>query len=144
MYLHIGQNVVVPEADVIGIFDLDNTTNSHITRQFLSFAENNGYVESVSDELPNSFVVCSKEAPAWRTSWPRHGKAGISNTGGIRKTGSISNTINSKTGNNNTSNNNTGNKKAGRDMAMPDDTRVYLSQLSTHTLLKRSESARII
>ena len=57
MYLHIGQNVVVPEADVIGIFDLDNTTGSHITRRFLSDAEKAGRVKSVSDELPRSFVV---------------------------------------------------------------------------------------
>ena len=59
MYLHIGQNVVVPEADVIGIFDMDNTTGSFITRKFLSDAEKVGQVINVSDELPRSFVVSS-------------------------------------------------------------------------------------
>jgi len=59
MYLHIGQNVVVPEADVIGIFDLDNTTGSYITRSFLSDAERAGCVVNVSDELPRSFIVSS-------------------------------------------------------------------------------------
>jgi len=58
MYLHVGQSVVVPEASVIGIFDLDNTTGSHITRKFLSDAEKAGRVISVSEELPKSFVVC--------------------------------------------------------------------------------------
>jgi len=58
MYLQLGLNIVVPEADVIGIFDLDNTTGSFITRSFLSQAEKSGRVISVSDELPNSFVVC--------------------------------------------------------------------------------------
>jgi len=58
MYLHLGQSTVVPEADVIGVFDMDNTTGSHITRRFLSEAEKAGRVVSVSDELPNSFVVC--------------------------------------------------------------------------------------
>ena len=57
MYLHLGQNVVVPEAEVIGIFDLDNTTGSHITRKFLKDAEKAGRVKSVSDELPKSFIV---------------------------------------------------------------------------------------
>ena len=57
MYLHLGQNVVVPEADVIGIFDLDNTTGSLITRKFLNEAEKEGRVKTVSDELPRSFVV---------------------------------------------------------------------------------------
>ena len=60
MYLHLGQNVVVPEADVIGIFDLDNTTGSLITRKFLGEAEKAGSVINVSDELPRSFIVSGK------------------------------------------------------------------------------------
>ena len=60
MYLHLGQNVVVPEAEVIGVFDLDNTTGSHITRKFLGEAEKAGRVISVSDDLPKSFVVCGE------------------------------------------------------------------------------------
>ena len=60
MYLHLGQNVVVPESTIIGIFDLDNTTGSHITRKFLSHAEKEGCVSSVSDELPKSFIVCNE------------------------------------------------------------------------------------
>jgi len=61
MYLHLGQNVVVSEADIIGIFDLDNTTGSYITRNFLSDAENAGCVINVSDELPRSFIVSGKD-----------------------------------------------------------------------------------
>jgi len=61
MYLHLGQNVVVPEADVIGIFDLDNTTGSRITRDFLGDAEKKGFVVNVSEELPRSFIVSGKE-----------------------------------------------------------------------------------
>jgi len=60
MYLHLGQSVVVPEATIIGIFDLDNTTGSHITRQFLGGAERAGRVASVSEELPKSFIVCDE------------------------------------------------------------------------------------
>ena len=61
MYLHLGQNVVVPEAEVIGIFDLDNTTGSVITRKFLNDAEKAGQVINVSDELPSSFIVTGNE-----------------------------------------------------------------------------------
>ena len=32
MYLHLGQSVVVPFRDVIGIFDLDTTTDSRAER----------------------------------------------------------------------------------------------------------------
>lgn len=61
MYLHLGQSVVVPYGDIIGIFDLDNTTGSHITRDFLNLGEKNGEVVNVSDDLPKSFVVCARE-----------------------------------------------------------------------------------
>ena len=61
MYLHLGQNVVVPELDIIGIFDLDNTTGSKITRKFLNDAEKGGSVINVSDELPRSFIVSEKD-----------------------------------------------------------------------------------
>jgi len=61
MYLHLGQNVGVHEKDLIGIFDLDNTTGSKITRSFLNEAEKNGRVINVSDELPRAFAVCSGE-----------------------------------------------------------------------------------
>ena len=57
MYLHIGQNVVVHESELIGIFDLDNTTGSKITRNFLNESEKSGNVINVSDELPRSFII---------------------------------------------------------------------------------------
>ena len=58
MYIHLGQNIIIPESSVIGVFDLDNTTCSHITRKFLSDAEKTGRVIGVTDELPRSFVIC--------------------------------------------------------------------------------------
>ena len=76
MYLHLGQETVVRERDIIGIFDLDNTTVSRHTRKTLNEAEKAG--------LPKTFVITTP-------------------TG----------------------------KKAGEDM-------VYLCQLSTGTLKKRS------
>ncbi|MBQ8683803.1 MAG: DUF370 domain-containing protein [Clostridia bacterium] len=59
MYLHLGQEVVVRKRDIIGVFDLDNTTVSPHTKGFLGDAEKAGRVEYVSYELPKSFVVCS-------------------------------------------------------------------------------------
>ena len=58
MYLHLGQDVVVRQQDIVGIFDMDNTTVSPRTRQFLKKAEKNKRVTYVSMELPKSFVVC--------------------------------------------------------------------------------------
>ncbi|MCC8121119.1 MAG: DUF370 domain-containing protein [Oscillospiraceae bacterium] len=58
MYLHLGQSVAVPEGEIIGIFDLDNTTGSKRTREFLNRAEREGHVASVGEDLPKSFILC--------------------------------------------------------------------------------------
>lgn len=61
MYLHLGQSVVVHRDDIIGIFDLDNTSSSFRTRKFLEQAEREGRLISVFDDLPKSFVLCQKK-----------------------------------------------------------------------------------
>ena len=61
MYLHLGQSVVVPHSRILGIFDLDNTSWSYKTREFLEQAELEGRVISVCDDLPRSFVVAGTE-----------------------------------------------------------------------------------
>ena len=60
MYLYLGQSVSVPEAAVLGIFDLDNTTWSFRTRRFLERAEGTGQVVNVGSDLPRSFVLCQQ------------------------------------------------------------------------------------
>ena len=57
MYLHIGQDFVINEHDVIGIFDFDNITTSSVTMDFLKRLEDDERLISISDELPKSLVV---------------------------------------------------------------------------------------
>ena len=86
MYLHLGNDVVVRKSDVLAVFDLDNSSQSHLTRAYLSTAEKRGEVmNAAGNELPKSFVVCAD---------------------GERQT-------------------------------------IYLSQLNSSTLLKRSETERL-
>lgn len=59
MYLSIGNNMAVRERSIIGIFDLDNTTTSKKTREFLTAAEQEGQVVPC-DDLPKSFVVTAE------------------------------------------------------------------------------------
>ena len=54
-YLHIGQNVMVPEKQIIGIFDLDNTSQTKWTRKFLADAEQEGVVLSVTEDVAVEF-----------------------------------------------------------------------------------------
>ena len=86
MYLHLGQNTIVRDKEIIGIFDLDITSQSIRTRKFLNTAEKNGEVIAVTDDIPKSFVVAG-----------------------------------------------------GRNRQ-----RIYISQLSTATLLRRSESSELV
>ena len=57
-YLHLGKGAVVRDDEIVGIFDLDITSQSHLTRKFLSSSEKAGEVETVSEDLPKSFLVC--------------------------------------------------------------------------------------
>ncbi|MCS6168150.1 extracellular matrix regulator RemB [Clostridium botulinum] len=57
MFLHLGENVVVPIKDVIGIFDMETSMYSSDTIQFLRLAEENGFVERITKEKPKSFVI---------------------------------------------------------------------------------------
>lgn len=58
MYLHLGQDTVVRMDELIGIFDMDTSTISKHSRQFLADAQKGGRVFNVSQELPKSFIVC--------------------------------------------------------------------------------------
>lgn len=60
MYLHLGQSVVVPHKEIVGIFDLDNASWDYKTREFLERAEAEGRVVSVCDDLPRSFVLVGR------------------------------------------------------------------------------------
>ena len=48
MYLHLGQDTVVRTDEIIGIFDLENTSISKITKEFLARSEKGGLVVNVS------------------------------------------------------------------------------------------------
>ena len=60
MYLHLGENTVVRTDSIIGIFDMDTSTISKWTKDYLSNATKNKRVINVSMELPKSFVVCKE------------------------------------------------------------------------------------
>jgi hypothetical protein len=57
MYLRISNSCVILKSDIIGIFDMDNTTVSRQGKNFLPEAEKNGCVIYSADDLPKSYVV---------------------------------------------------------------------------------------
>lgn len=61
MFLHIGGDVVIPMKNVIAILDIETTTLSRDTKDFLKIAEEEGFIEAISNDLPKSFVITEKE-----------------------------------------------------------------------------------
>ena len=59
MYLSIGNDMAVRDSSIIGIFDMDNTTTSKRTREFLEKNEQEGQVVPC-DDLPKSFVLTAE------------------------------------------------------------------------------------
>lgn len=59
MYLSIGNDMAVRDSSIIGIFDMDNTSTSKRTREFLNNAEKEGMVVPC-DDLPKAFVLTSE------------------------------------------------------------------------------------
>ena len=57
MYLQLGKEKIIRKDSIIGVFDLDITSQSHITRKFLSGAEKKGLVVNTAEDIPNSFLV---------------------------------------------------------------------------------------
>ena len=98
MYLHLGHETIVKNHDIIGIFDMDNTTVAKSSRKFLNHAETLGQVVSITLEIPKSFVVVSNKR---RKNARAHKKNGL-------KTETVYKDV------------------------------IYLSQISSHTLKKRT------
>ncbi len=60
MYLHLGNGKIINTNSLIGIFDLDITSQSHLTRKFLTMSEKAGQVINAAEDIPKSFVICEE------------------------------------------------------------------------------------
>ena len=60
MHLHLGSDTVVNTKNIISIMDLESTSISNYTREFLKVVEEEGFVRNVSEEIPKSIVICEE------------------------------------------------------------------------------------
>ncbi len=58
MYLHLGSDTVVNTKNIIAILDLESTSISANSREFLKIVEEEGFVRNVSEEIPKTVVIC--------------------------------------------------------------------------------------
>ncbi len=61
MYLHIGNNYSVDVRDIVGIFDIENTTVEKCTKLLLERAEKEKKCVYTTYEMPKSFIVTMNE-----------------------------------------------------------------------------------
>lgn len=57
MYVDIDTDSLVNSDDVVGIFDLDNTTINKFTNEFLNKMQAEGKIEYLVSDIPKSFVL---------------------------------------------------------------------------------------
>lgn len=61
MYLHLGNDVVINMKNIVGIFDIENTSISQHTKSFLNKATKADKIINVSYEMPKTFIVTINE-----------------------------------------------------------------------------------
>jgi len=59
MFIHIAKDKFIRRKEIIGVFDLDTSTVSAVTKNFLGRAEKNGHTVDIN-VLPNSFVLAGE------------------------------------------------------------------------------------
>lgn len=57
MILHIGEEKVVFIKDIIAVMDIEKTTTSNNTREFLKSCEEKRMVVTIGSDIPKSFIV---------------------------------------------------------------------------------------
>lgn len=61
MYLHLGQDVVIRTKEIIGVFDIEKTSVSKKTKEFLAKSKKHAEIITVSYEMPKSFIITKKD-----------------------------------------------------------------------------------
>lgn len=65
MFLHIGADVIVSLKDIVAIMDIERTTTSNTTRDFLKGCEARKIIKTVGTDIPKSFVLIIKDRKAF-------------------------------------------------------------------------------
>ena len=77
MYLHIGKGKTLKDKDIIGIFDLDTSTVSEKTKEFLNKKEKEKLTEYADFDLPRSFILCKNKDEKYKVVFSRISTVGL-------------------------------------------------------------------
>lgn len=59
MFIYLGNDVVISEEEILGVFDLERVTVDRYMKDFLNAWRKDGKIYYVTLELPKSLVVCA-------------------------------------------------------------------------------------
>ncbi len=59
MYVEIFNDFLIESKDVLGIFDLDNTTTNKFTNDFLNRLQKENKITYLISDIPKSFILMS-------------------------------------------------------------------------------------
>lgn len=58
MWVYLGESFTINDKNILGVFDIENTSISQLTKDFLRHSEKENNICYVSMNMPKSFVVC--------------------------------------------------------------------------------------
>lgn len=61
IFLHAGNNINIRKKDIVAIFDIDRTSTHKVTRDFLEKSQKSGIIETITDEIPRSFIITERD-----------------------------------------------------------------------------------
>jgi extracellular matrix regulatory protein B len=61
MFIHLGGDIVISINDVISIMDVESSNLSNTTKEFLSIADDEGFIRKISEDEPKSFILTEKD-----------------------------------------------------------------------------------
>ncbi|MGI6584924.1 MAG: DUF370 domain-containing protein [Gracilibacteraceae bacterium] len=60
MFIHLGGDVVISLKDIISIMDIESSSTSGDTKEFLKTAEDEGFIRKISEDEEKSFILTEK------------------------------------------------------------------------------------
>lgn len=61
MFMHLGGDVVISLKDIISIMDIEKSSTSGVTKEFLKTAEDEGFIRRISENEEKSFILAEKD-----------------------------------------------------------------------------------
>lgn len=61
MFVHLGGDIVIPLGDVIAIIDIESSSHSQTTKEFLDTAMEEGFIKKISEDEPKSFILTERD-----------------------------------------------------------------------------------